>query len=67
MMAAPVAVTRSTFEPGAPVRLFPTRIVGGAGTPTGREYDVALDGVTPLVAKGLTEEPPRPSDWLILR
>jgi hypothetical protein len=45
MMAAPVAVTRSTFEPGAPVRLFPTRIVGGgAGTQTEREYAVALDG-----------------------
>ena len=44
MMAAPVAVTGSTFEPGAPVRLFPTRIVGGAGTQTELEYGVALDG-----------------------
>ena len=29
MMAAPITVTGSTLEPGAPVVLFPTRIVGG--------------------------------------
>ena len=29
MMAAPITVTGATLEPGAPVVLFPTRIVGG--------------------------------------
>ena len=29
MMAAPITVTGTTLEPGAPVVLFPTRIVGG--------------------------------------
>ena len=29
MMAAPITVTGATLAPGAPVRLFPTRIVGG--------------------------------------
>jgi hypothetical protein len=40
MMAAPIVVTGSTLEPGAPVRLFPTRTIGGFG----RQYDVARDG-----------------------
>lgn len=29
MMAAPIAVVGIALEPGAPVMLFPTRIVGG--------------------------------------
>ncbi|NOT26566.1 MAG: serine/threonine-protein kinase [Acidobacteria bacterium] len=45
MMAAPVTVTGSTFEPGAPMTLFPTRIYGGgADVQQGRQYDVAPDG-----------------------
>jgi len=44
MMAAPIAFTGPTLAPGAPVALFPTRIVGG-GTDTGqsRQYDVTRD------------------------
>jgi len=45
MMAAPVAVSGATLEPGAPVVLFPTRIVdGGVDTSNGWQYDVAPDG-----------------------
>ena len=45
MMAAPVAVTGATFEPGVPVMLFPTRILGGGeDVQQGRQYDVAPDG-----------------------
>jgi hypothetical protein len=45
MMAAPVTLTATTIEPGAPVALFPTRVVGGgADTGQGRQYDVARDG-----------------------
>jgi hypothetical protein len=45
MMAAPITVTGSTLEAGAPVVLFPTRIVGGGGDHPGRrQYDVAPDG-----------------------
>jgi Tol biopolymer transport system component len=45
MMAAPITVTGATLEPGAPVRLFPTRIVGGGvENQLGRQYDVAPDG-----------------------
>ena len=45
MMAAPITVTGATLEPGAPVVLFPTRIVGGgADVQQGRHYDVAPDG-----------------------
>jgi hypothetical protein len=45
MMAAPITVTGSTLAPGAPVRLFPTRIVGGGvDAQLGRQYDVAPDG-----------------------
>ena len=45
MMAAPITVTGSTLEPGAPVVLFPTRIFGGGvDAQQGRQYDVAPDG-----------------------
>ncbi|MEQ1761211.1 MAG: protein kinase [Vicinamibacterales bacterium] len=45
MMAAPVTTAGDTFEPGAPVVLFPTRIVGGGvDAQIGRQYDVAPDG-----------------------
>jgi serine/threonine protein kinase len=45
MMAAPIVITGSTLDPGAPVRLFATRIVSGGGeTGQGRYYDVAPDG-----------------------
>ena len=45
MMAASITVTGGTLEPGAPVLLFPTRIVGGGvDRPQGRQYDVASDG-----------------------
>jgi eukaryotic-like serine/threonine-protein kinase len=45
MMAAPINVNGATVEPGAPVMLFPTRIVGGgADIQQGRQYDVTADG-----------------------
>jgi Tol biopolymer transport system component len=45
MMAAPITVTGNRLEPGAPVVLFPTHIVGGgADTQIGRQYDLARDG-----------------------
>jgi Tol biopolymer transport system component len=45
MMAAPIAFTGATLAPGAPVVLFPTRIVGGGvDVQQGRQYDVARDG-----------------------
>ena len=45
MMAAPIASTGATLEPGAPVVLFPTRIyAGGVDAQLGRQYDVAPDG-----------------------
>ena len=45
MMAAPITVTGTTFEPGAPVVLFPTHIYGGGvDAQLGRQYDVAPDG-----------------------
>ena len=45
MMAAPIRATGATLAPGAPVALFPTRVVGG-GTDTsqGQQYDVTSDG-----------------------
>lgn len=46
LMAAPIAVTGPSVASGAPVELFPTRIVGG-GTDSdvqGRQYDVTRDG-----------------------
>jgi Tol biopolymer transport system component len=45
MMAAPIAVTGTTLEPGTPVALFPTRIYGGGvNNIQGRQYDVTRDG-----------------------
>ena len=46
MMAAPIAVTGASVAPGAPVALFPTRIVGGGADSgsLGRNYDVTRDG-----------------------
>jgi hypothetical protein len=45
MMAAPITVTGSTLEPGPPVVLFATRILGaGIDAQQGRQYDVAPDG-----------------------
>ena len=45
MMAAPITVTGATLAPSAPVRLFPTRIVGrGVDAGLGRQYDIAPDG-----------------------
>jgi hypothetical protein len=45
MMAAPIAVRPSSLDPGTPVVLFPTRIVGGGvDAQQGRQYDVAPDG-----------------------
>jgi eukaryotic-like serine/threonine-protein kinase len=45
LMAAPIAVNGATIEPGRPVALFRTRIVGG-GTDInfGANYDIARDG-----------------------
>ncbi len=38
-------ITGSTLEPGAPVLLFPARMVGGGGdNQQMRQYDVAPDG-----------------------
>ena len=45
MMAAPIKVNGAAVEPGAPVMLFPTRILGGgADIQNGRQYDVTADG-----------------------
>jgi Tol biopolymer transport system component len=45
MMAAPITASGATLEPGAPVVLFPTRILGGGvDTQQRRQYDVAADG-----------------------
>ena len=45
MMAAPVAATATTIEPGAPAALFPTRIFGGGlERALGSQYDVTRDG-----------------------
>jgi Tol biopolymer transport system component len=45
MMAAPLTIVGATLEPGTPVVLFPTRIVGGGeDAQLGRQYDVAPDG-----------------------
>ena len=45
LMAAPIAVNGANLEPGRPVALFRTRIVGG-GTDlnVGTNYDIARDG-----------------------
>ena len=61
MMAAPITVTGATLEPGAPVVLFPTRIVGGGvDMQQGRQYDVAPDGRF-LINTVLDERRPRRS------
>ncbi|MEQ1580766.1 MAG: TIR domain-containing protein [Steroidobacteraceae bacterium] len=45
MMAAPINITGTALDSGAPARLFPTRMVGGGGdAQLGRQYDVAPDG-----------------------
>ncbi len=45
LMAAPVTTRGTALEPGTPVALFPTRIVGGGGDGgQGRPYDVTRDG-----------------------
>jgi Tol biopolymer transport system component len=45
MMAAPITVTGATLAPGAPVLLFPTRIVGGGDDAAqARQYDVGSNG-----------------------
>ncbi|HVH28254.1 MAG TPA: protein kinase [Vicinamibacterales bacterium] len=45
MMAAPITVIGTTLAPGAPVVLFPTRIVGGGeDAAQGRQYDVTSNG-----------------------
>jgi hypothetical protein len=45
MMAVPITVIGATLAPGAPVVLFPTRIVGGGeDTAQARQYDVAPNG-----------------------
>ena len=45
MMAAPIEVSGTTLNAGAPVALFQTRIVGGGtNIDLGRQYDVASDG-----------------------
>lgn len=45
MMAAPIEVNGTTVEPGAPVMLFRTRVLGGgADVQLGRLYDVTADG-----------------------
>jgi len=45
MMAAPVTTRGTALEPGTPVALFPTRILGGGVDVTlGRQYDVTRDG-----------------------
>ena len=44
-MAAPIKATGETLEPGAPVALFQTRIVGGGvDNQQSRQYDVTRDG-----------------------
>ncbi len=45
MMTVSLTVVGATLAPGAPVVLFPTRIVGGGvDAQAGRQYDVAPDG-----------------------
>jgi Tol biopolymer transport system component len=44
IMAASITTTATTLEPGTPVELFQTRIVGGGADTLGRQYDVARDG-----------------------
>jgi hypothetical protein len=45
MMAVPITVTGARLEPGAPIVLFPTRILGGGvDRGLGPQYDVSPDG-----------------------
>jgi hypothetical protein len=45
MMTATITATGTTLEPGAPVALFPTRILGGGvENIQARQYDVSRDG-----------------------
>ena len=45
LMAAPIAASGATIEPGTPVALFQTRILGGGTDATvGMQYDVTGDG-----------------------
>jgi hypothetical protein len=44
-MAAPITVTGTTLEPGAPAVLFQTHIYGGGvDNAAGRQYNVSRDG-----------------------
>ena len=46
MMEAPIAATGTTLEPGTPIVLFETRVVGGGAISSslGRNFDVSPDG-----------------------
>jgi Tol biopolymer transport system component len=44
LMSAPVATSGAAFQPGTPVALFQTRIVGSGAEPAGPQYDVFRDG-----------------------
>jgi len=45
MVAVPIAVNGTTIQPGTPLVLFATRILGGGiDAGQGRQYDVAPDG-----------------------
>lgn len=45
MMAAPVTTRAAALDPGTPVALFPTRMVGGGGDNIqAQQYDVTRDG-----------------------
>ena len=59
LTSARIVVTGQTIEPGVPVPLFPTRIVGGGGNLAGyrHQYDVAPDGRF-LINVGLESDPP---------
>jgi serine/threonine protein kinase len=59
LTSAEIVVTGPTIEPGVPVPLFPTRIVGGGGNLAGyrQQYDVAPDGRF-LINVGLESDPP---------
>jgi eukaryotic-like serine/threonine-protein kinase len=59
LTSARIVVKGQTIEPGIPVPLFPTRIVGGGGNLAGyrQQYDVAPDGRF-LINVGLESDPP---------
>jgi Tol biopolymer transport system component len=44
LMAVPIATKAGTLEPGTPVALFRTQIVGGGTNTNRQQYDVATDG-----------------------